>query len=818
MSTPLPSPRTMQRMSVSAHEVFREVRCAADEPAPAAAPLPFRADAGRLPVLPGVEEPRWQRWIGLALAIALVLAFWHTAMTFWVPAHAGVDQNGYLVGGRQIAKSLTMKLAPTLPGTSQFDPHAFVGRMWVGVDYGTPEERFYPKYPIGLPLLYAISLWVGGDRLGPIIAYYISPVAMTLSVLATFLLVRRVAGSYAGLLAMLVYATSPTTLQLANNPNSHAATVFCVTLGMVALLHWWQLGGWVVGLLAGLLLGYATTIRYSEATLVLPLLWVVATRLWGADRRALWVLLHTLAVLSLAGGVLVLSSLPPGTPVRLALAVAAVLLLAALVRLVHNVRRLVVEGVTPARVRIWRDAGLVVLGWLVPVGALLIYNLASMGTWTGYDPTNESTGFRWEFFWDNWETTLRHLGTNGISLMFPLAIMGLVAMFFWNAALAAWLALWVLPCLAVYTFYYWAPDGTNISFLRFFLTILPGLLVAALWLIVDVSALLATRPEAAPRPWRPWMAALVLLAGIGAFAATDPAVRLGVQPLRITPWSAYFDDERFNENWTRLDRYGGHYAMMLGVGVLSAALAAGALRGRRASGVIVAGAVVMLSATSQLQSALPTMEGDSYHRLVLHDNAQRVLRAVPAGAVLFCSDSGTLHHLQFLRDLHPYQGETFTRRFVDQINPANLNFRVEDPQAWDPGRRAGLYERLKGFDQNRLDEQLRGVVHAGLDASRRVFILAPRGPNEGRRRRADDPKAPPVPEPFRRVLSPQQYEVKEIDAWVVNPPVPVNPSRGGTPRAKRDPRLAFRPSAWATYEVVRKPGTAPESSDRPPRR
>lgn len=777
-------------------------------------PVGVHADAGRLPVLPGVDEPRWQRQLGVVLAVALMIGFWSMIMTYWTPAHGGVDQNGYLVGGRQVAKSLTMKLAPTLPGSNEFDPHAFVGRMWVGVDYGQPSERFYPKYPLGLPLLYAISLWVGGDEHGPVIAYYISPVTMTLSVLATFLLVRRVAGSYAGLLALLVYATSPVTLHLANNPNSHASTVFCVAFGMVALLHWWQLGGWGIGLLAGLLLGFAATIRYTEATLLLPLLWVVTTRLWGADRRAFWVLSYAVALLLTGIALYALTSLSPGLARSVGIAVVVAVLLALLVGLVHHARRLLAEGVNRLRVRIWRDAGLVLVGWLVPVAALVVYNLVSMGTLTGYDPTNESTGFRWAFFWDNWETTLRHLGTNGISLMFPLAVMGLIAMFFWNALLGVWLALWVLPCLLVYTFYYWAPDGSTIGFLRFFMTIIPGLLVAALWLIVDVSSLLASRPEAAPRPWRAWKVVLVLVVGLAALLLTDPTVRLGVQPLTLTPRSAYFDDDRLAENWARFDRYGGHYAMLLGVGALSAALTAGGLLGRRASGTIVAGVVVLLSATSQLQSALPSMEAESYSRTQLDRNVQRMLETVPSGAVLFCSDYGIMHHAQFLRELYLYQPETFTRRFIDQINPANRDFRVEDPQGWDPGRRAGLYARLKDFDQNRLDEQLRTVVNGGLGANRRVFIAAPRNPGEARPRQPTKTKAPPLPEPYRRALPAAQYNIDEVDVWLLKPPVQTDVPRGGVPRTRRDPRHLFRPSAWALYEVKRKPESEPASAPR----
>ena len=68
---------------------------------------------------------------------------------------------------------------------------------------------------------------------------------------------------------------------LTTNPNSHATAVCCATWGMYLLIRWWQLRerGVVVQqrwrpLGAGLLLGYAATIRYSEATLLLPLMLV----------------------------------------------------------------------------------------------------------------------------------------------------------------------------------------------------------------------------------------------------------------------------------------------------------------------------------------------------------------------------------------------------------------------------------------------------------------------------------------------------------------------------------------------------------------
>ena len=90
------------------------------------------------------------------------------------------------------AENLSMELRPLTPGTRyEFDPHQHVGRMWVGADLGTPQERFFPKYPLGYPFLVALSLWIGGDTYGPLAAYWINPVAMTLALAATYLLIRR---------------------------------------------------------------------------------------------------------------------------------------------------------------------------------------------------------------------------------------------------------------------------------------------------------------------------------------------------------------------------------------------------------------------------------------------------------------------------------------------------------------------------------------------------------------------------------------------------------------------------------------------------
>ncbi len=436
---------------------------------PDAIPYANPAETPSLPVaevetadaLAGLIEPesRARRWTFAALAVAISLGFLYACFCYWVPANGGVDQNGYLSGGRKLAETGTMKFAPVDLATGQFDPHQYVGGMWVGADYNKPTERFYPKYPIGLPLIVAICLKIGGPEWGPWLTFTVNPIAMAGAVLATFFLLRTFCGSYLAVLGQLIFATSPVIMLLAIDANSHATATFCVTVGMVALIAWWRRGSLWMALIGGLLLGYAGTIRYSEATLCLVIAAVVLIRLgkfWKAPRRD------------------------------------------------------------------WLGGVLATVGWLIPMGGLIAYNLASLGSFTGYDPTNESkpgSAFTFEHFQDNWETLLRHLTTNGLFFTFPIAIIGLAWMFAWRRRVALVMSVWILPCMACYTFYYWAPDGTNIGYLRFFTTIIPPLTLCGVWVIGYCTRLVLANSHS-------WMTRLAALSVAPLVAIFSTAVAL----------------------------------------------------------------------------------------------------------------------------------------------------------------------------------------------------------------------------------------------------------------------------------------------------
>lgn len=357
------------------------------------------------------DESRRLRALGLLLALAVGGGFLCFTLRYHVPADGGGDQNGYLVGGKMLARNGgSMRQAPA-------DPFQYVGPMWVGVELGSAKERYYPKYPPGLPVLVAFLY----KHHGPASAHLVSPVAMTLAVFGTFLLIRAVAGSLPGLLGMFALAVSPPTAILANTPSSHAAAACFVVLGMYLLVRWAQAGGPFRAMSAGMLLGLAAAVRYGEGLLVLPVVIAIVLTLRPRDRRRLL------------------------------------------------------------------EAGLMLGWWGIVVLMLATYNLDQIGTLTGYDGTNESTAFSVGYFLSdgrhvgNWETLLRQFNDVGLPLLLPFAVVGLVCMVAWNGRLALLVGGWVLSTVALYSVYYFAPEGHPTAYLRFFFTAFPGLILLAVW-------------------------------------------------------------------------------------------------------------------------------------------------------------------------------------------------------------------------------------------------------------------------------------------------------------------------------------------------
>ncbi|HUB26342.1 MAG TPA: glycosyltransferase family 39 protein [Tepidisphaeraceae bacterium] len=219
-------------------------------------------------------ETKSRRGCYAVLAGLLTLAFLVSVECYAIPATLGGDRNAYLLGGKMLA-------AGRFAGITPPDPYVYLGPNWVMPEPG----RFVLKYPLGLPLIYAIIRLIAGPGHWIAVAHQLSPIAASLAVLGTFYLLRPLVGSRYALLGMLLVATSPVNFYYANLPNSHAPALCMAVWGMTLLFDWWRRGGTGRAIAAGFLLGCNFTIRYSEGLLILPLILIWFFRTGGQRRE-----------------------------------------------------------------------------------------------------------------------------------------------------------------------------------------------------------------------------------------------------------------------------------------------------------------------------------------------------------------------------------------------------------------------------------------------------------------------------------------------------------------------------------------------------
>lgn len=349
---------------------------------------------------------RCRAWLALAIVLGVLSC---GLRIIWVPAHGGTDQNGYLVSARLLLETRGLYFVPA-------DPFQFVGNMMIL----TPDGRVFAKYPPGYPLLAGLARMASPDG-----AYWINPLCTLLACAWSYLLFRLLLGRFAALVGVIWMVSNPVVLFYGNDSNSHASTLLCVVIGFWGLIHWLRGNGRWRGLLGAFALGYAATIRYSEALLLLPVLFAAVLPFF-------------------------------------------------------------------CRRRSFRDSAWLILAWSIPVGMLALVCWRSFGApWrTGYSYCAEDTGFAWKYFWGDaahgrqahWETLIVQMNWIGLFMLWPLGIGGLIAIVGRRRNVGILLLLWVVPTTLLYLLYYWAPDAeTSLGYLRFFVSILPALILSALW-------------------------------------------------------------------------------------------------------------------------------------------------------------------------------------------------------------------------------------------------------------------------------------------------------------------------------------------------
>jgi len=631
------------------------------------------------------ERPGKHR-LFVMLALAIVIGYFAFLMALWAPAPGkpGIDENGYLVGGKMMARHLNMGFKPP-------SPFSYVGAMWVLA----PNDTYYPKYPAGVPFLYAMMMWLGGSH-GREWAFAVSPVCTSLAVLAMFLLTRHLSSSFLGLLAMIVLACGQTTLQLAEVPNSHAPALAFTLWGMYLLICWWTRGRIITGLTAGICLGYAVTIRYSEGLLLAPLLTAVLLTIRWKHWQS-----YCRAVLPLAG-------------------------------------------------------------WAAPVLLLVLHNLLTMHTLTGYDTTHESTAFRWDEFVKKWEFTVQEMYMYGAFMIAPLGIAGLTLLFRSNWRAGLLLNLWFVPGALLYTSYYWGQQVPGVGYLRFFLTLFPPLIAAGFALLHEATGQPISTPLPQPGPGVP---------GDDEKSPGRPAY-----PSTPTLWLGTGQGEKTG---------GGSFAAPLAAGILTA-----------------------IASISGLYVALPNLIRQHAANLNLAYSVRRVLQDIKgtpgtdgkeATPVVFADVNifpQLLMDLQFMGDADWYAADSFQLKAL-WASFINKDEKTSAPSPLQLDRQKYLEDHYRGKTWKDLVQDQNRVMSNALAAGRNVYVVL----------------TPFQADNFLNKYVAASFQYRKIDHWTEPEPMtaesvapaarPSGQTAGLAPPTAQLPNWIFHwaPQTWDLYQI-----------------
>jgi len=753
------------------------------------------------PLWPAPEEETGRRWLAIMVFLAIIGLYSWMLSFYYTGAHGGVDQNGYMMTARLLAgdKNIFAPDAPaptpppaTAPASSAtenpvpslvqqmpaFDwirnrlsfipetPFQFAGRMCIitepfgPADASKPAQyRVYAKYPFGFPLLAAIGRLIGGlDGM-----YFVNPVCTILACYFAYFLFRQAVSPFMSILGVIWLACNPLVLFYANDSNSHASTLFCVTIGFWGVLSWlrtrqnWR--AWI----GGFALGYACTIRYSEFLLVLPVLFAALLNF-----RFTWT-------------------------------------------------------------KAWGSLSLM-LAWSIPIAVLAFVCWVSFGApWkTGYTYCRESTGFAWKYlsgdFGDpsmqregNWETLITQLNHTGLFVLWPLAIAGLFAMLGSAWRLGMLLALWILPSTLLYMLYYWAPNGENtVGYMRFFMSIVPGLIFAGLW-ILDRS-LVALKGER--------RASLVAITAFGLFFLLCAALYFENEAIPLGP--ALFTQIGMalwhfaRESWIGLGITFFVVVTLAGIWIFDRAYAAA-----RTGMALGAGVLTALGCGINLYNIMPQVDANFVRFVGLRVTVDNVREKVPRGSVVF-SDEGTLNELDALGGWKLINDQIFNPGvFADSKRRVDNNDRDKEKQD-DPDPiqldRARFYEELLGRQDTggnwngkpplELAREKMDLIAANLAEGRRVIFVRQENPAAVGNRmfgplfggRVDVPRTG------------RGYVVKVITKWTVpTPDAPPNIQNFMRRRVNTGPSPSPSPTKVEYYlwEIVKAPPASTKPAEKP---
>lgn len=209
------------------------------------------------------------RAAGCAVVLTVLVLYGLAQARNWTAGTVENDCEGYIVLGKRLASGQPA-------GMVEPDPFVFQSHVWVENARG----ELLPKYDPGYPVLIGLFTRIGGDEA----AFAVSPILGGLAIVGCLLLFRLWMHPFLALLAMLAFAITPMFQAYAGYALTHVPELAFLAWGAYFLWRWRRRPATGPALAAGLLLGYAATIRYTAILMAGVLLYAAAVTLFQGLR------------------------------------------------------------------------------------------------------------------------------------------------------------------------------------------------------------------------------------------------------------------------------------------------------------------------------------------------------------------------------------------------------------------------------------------------------------------------------------------------------------------------------------------------------
>ncbi|HGJ66782.1 TPA: hypothetical protein ENS27_15580 [bacterium] len=338
--------------------------------------------------------------ISYIFLVIIVCIYAYIQITNFTSAYQEVDPDGYLWLAKRMAefKPLAVK-----------DDDIFMYQSHVWVE--NKEGGISPKFAPGYPFLMSFAYRLGGDTA----MFWVSPIMGGLALIGSFFLFRMWMSRVSSLFGVFLLAVNGMILVYCNYLLTHATDLCFAVWGMFFLWRWKRGIGKFSNISAGILLGYAITVRHASFLMVTVLISAVVLK---------WI-----------------------------------------------------ESLKLKKAIPLKDTAILIGCYCVFPLMLAIYNWAIYDSpfVTGYGLSGEQLAFKWKNISANIRILANGFNYTALFMLFPIGFAGMfLALTFGESMMVV---LWVIPLFALYASYYWAPNG--MAYFRFLIATFPAFVGSA---------------------------------------------------------------------------------------------------------------------------------------------------------------------------------------------------------------------------------------------------------------------------------------------------------------------------------------------------